>query len=237
MRPDQTPATGPADKAAELAHHPRRVAPIELGLRPAHDAPATARAAVSAGLAAHLGEVVLADALLLVAELVTNSGRHAQAPADAVITVRAELRADVLRVEVVDSGTGGAVARRTPDLHNGGGFGLNLVETLSARWGVDRNRGTRVWAELARPRTAARQTTIDDGAAREHDQPDRGRPDAAALTARAQAANRQAAAACEAAARAQENARRAHHRCTELRAQSARGGQGRHNAPHRVKAA
>src|SRR3982750_2761636 len=89
MRPDQTPATGPADKAAELAHHRSLVAPIELGLRPAHDAAATARAAVSAGLAAHLGEVVLADALLLVAELVTNSVRHAQAPADAVITVRA----------------------------------------------------------------------------------------------------------------------------------------------------
>jgi hypothetical protein len=32
------------------------------------------------------------------------------------------------------------------------GFGLNVVEALSQRWGVDRDAGPRVWAELAIPR-------------------------------------------------------------------------------------
>jgi hypothetical protein len=59
------------------------------------------------------------------------------------------MRADVVLLQVTDCGTSGAVARRPPDLHGGGGFGLNVVEVVSRRWGVDRDAGTRVWAELA----------------------------------------------------------------------------------------
>jgi hypothetical protein len=55
----------------------------------------------------------------------------------------------VLSLEVQDRGTGGAITRRTPDLQHGGGFGLNVVDVVSRRWGVDRGAGTRVWAELA----------------------------------------------------------------------------------------
>ena len=93
----------------------------------------------------------LADAQLLVAELVANSVRHADAAADAAISVRGHLRADVLCLEVGDRGTSGSISRRAPDLERGGGFGLNLVETLSWRWGVHRDAGTHVWAELAFP--------------------------------------------------------------------------------------
>jgi hypothetical protein len=54
-----------------------------------------------------------------------------------------------VRLEVEDDGRTGSIARRVPDLQKGGGFGLNVVERLSARWGVDRDAGTRVWAEIA----------------------------------------------------------------------------------------
>jgi anti-sigma regulatory factor (Ser/Thr protein kinase) len=115
------------------------------------NAAAAARAAVSAWMAGQVSETMLADAQLLVVELVTNSVRHADAPADAVISVRAQASVDVVRLEVEDDDRTGSIARRAPDLQNGGGFGLNVVERLSARWGVNRDAGTRVWAELAFP--------------------------------------------------------------------------------------
>ena len=90
----------------------------------------------------------------LAAEVVTNSVRHADTAGGAVVTVRAEIRGDALRVEVEDGGSGGSVARRAPDLLHGGGCGLNLVNALSRRWGVVRDAGTRVWAELAIPAVA-----------------------------------------------------------------------------------
>jgi serine/threonine-protein kinase RsbW len=125
------------------------VCPFEVTLAAALDAPAAARAAVRAWMAGHVGETLLADAELLVGELVANSVRHADAPDDAVVNIRGHLRADGLRLEVVDGGRSGSISPRTPDLEYGGGFGLHLVELLSRRWGVDRDAGTRVWAELA----------------------------------------------------------------------------------------
>jgi len=101
-----------------------------------------------------VGEKMLADALLLVSELVGNSIRHADAPADAVISVHAHVRADVLCPEVQDRGCTGSIARRAPDLQHGGGFGLNLVDAVSQGWGVNRDVGTRVWAEIAFPAAA-----------------------------------------------------------------------------------
>jgi serine/threonine-protein kinase RsbW len=97
----------------------------------------------------HASDAMLVDAQLLISEMVANSVRHADAPADAVIRVRARVRADVLRLEVADRGRSGSIARRAPDLQRGGGFGLNVVETLSRRWGVHRDAGTQVWAEIA----------------------------------------------------------------------------------------
>jgi anti-sigma regulatory factor (Ser/Thr protein kinase) len=102
-------------------------------------------------MAGHVSETMLADAQLLVVELVANSVRHGNAPPDAVVRVRAQIGADVVLLEVEDRGTAGSVARRAPDLEHGGGFGLHVVEALSRRWGVNRDAGTRVWAELAFP--------------------------------------------------------------------------------------
>jgi serine/threonine-protein kinase RsbW len=152
MRPRQTvpaesarEASPPGAMASDLA------GPFEVMLPAALDAPAAARVAVSAWMAGHVSETTLADAQLLVAELVTNSVRHADARTDAVVSVRAQVRAGVVRLEVEDHGSTGSIARRAPDLQHGGGFGLNVVEMLSARWGVNRDVGTRVWAEIAFP--------------------------------------------------------------------------------------
>lgn len=150
MRPHQTVPRQPKPEPG-----PRGVMPtglvdaFEVSLAAGVDAPAAGRAAVTAWLAGHVSEAVLADAQLLVSELVANSIRHADAPADAVVSVRAQATADILRLEVEDRGRPGSITRRPPDLDHGGGFGLNVVETLSARWGVNREVGTRVWAEIA----------------------------------------------------------------------------------------
>jgi anti-sigma regulatory factor (Ser/Thr protein kinase) len=151
MRPDPTAPQATPELGPLRVNGSRPADPFEVSLASEDDAPAAARAAVTAWMAGHVSETVLTDALLLVSELVANSVRHAEAPADALVSVRAQIRADVLCLEVEDGGTSGAIARRAPDLSYGGGFGLNVVEVLSRRWGVERDAGTRVWAELAFP--------------------------------------------------------------------------------------
>ena len=99
---------------------------------------------------------MLDNALLLVTELVSNSVRHSGMPAGAGVVVGLTLTPADVRIDVDDPGRGGAIAPRPPDPESGG-FGLNLVQTLSERWGVERaaQGGTRVWAQLARaPLTA-----------------------------------------------------------------------------------
>jgi anti-sigma regulatory factor (Ser/Thr protein kinase) len=155
MRPHHTAPPQPTkDGLLPGAPQGDLVGPFELTLAADVDAPAAARAGVAAWMAAHVAATTLADVQLLVVELVTNSVRHADTPADAVVSIRVEIQGDAVRVEVADRGSGGSIARRAPDLHAGGGFGLNLVEALSWRWGVDRDAGTRVWAELGIPAVA-----------------------------------------------------------------------------------
>jgi len=154
MRPREMAAPESTREACPPPAIPRDlVGPFEVTLAAGLDAPAAARAAFSAWMAGHVSETMLVDAQLLVVELVANSVRHGNAPPDAVVRVRAQVGADVVRLEVEDRGTAGSVTPRAPDLEHGGGFGLQVVETLSRRWGVNRDAGTRVWAELAFPAT------------------------------------------------------------------------------------
>jgi anti-sigma regulatory factor (Ser/Thr protein kinase) len=111
-------------------------------------APATARRALTRWLSSRTTDGLLSDAPLVVSELVTNSMLHAGLPGDAVVSVCAEIADGVLRIEVEDGGTNGAVIRRTPNRRDGGGFGLNIVDAVAARWGVERRTGTLVWVEL-----------------------------------------------------------------------------------------
>jgi anti-sigma regulatory factor (Ser/Thr protein kinase) len=119
-------------------------------------APGAARIVV-ARLRGRVPAPVLDTAQLLVSELVTNSVRHSGASAGASVVVRVRLTDSMVRLEVSDPGCDGVIAPRVPDLQGGGGVGLNLVGTLSERWGLERiaGGGTRVWAQLARAPAAS----------------------------------------------------------------------------------
>ena len=113
--------------------------------------PAAATAARSVVIHALTGRVdgrVLADAELVVSELVTNSVQHAGLSADDFVRVGAAVSDGVLRLEVDNPGATGAIARRDPDSEHSG-FGLRIVEALADVWGVSRRGHTRVWVELA----------------------------------------------------------------------------------------
>jgi serine/threonine-protein kinase RsbW len=88
---------------------------------------------------------------LLISELATNSVLHSGAIPGDDLLLRVQPSKTTVRLEVEDSGRGDVVVARPPDLNGGGGFGLNLVHTLSERWGVEYAvaGGTRVWARLS----------------------------------------------------------------------------------------
>jgi anti-sigma regulatory factor (Ser/Thr protein kinase) len=114
-------------------------------------APRAARHRVADCVADQVTPAVLADAKLLISEMVSNSVRHSAAAGQAVV-VRVGVERTLLRLEVEDSGCAGEIAPRAPDLNNGGGLGLQLVHELSERWAIERaaGGGTLIWAELRR---------------------------------------------------------------------------------------
>jgi hypothetical protein len=73
--------------------------------------------------------------------------------ADDPLRLTASLDTTTLRLQLRDNGTGGTVARRTPQRdEDAGGFGLDLVARLSSAWGSARDaQGTTVWLELPMP--------------------------------------------------------------------------------------
>jgi serine/threonine-protein kinase RsbW len=83
--------------------------------------------------------------LLLSTEIVGNAVRHAKLDADQRIVFFARLQPDFARIEVADPGVG-----FDPELVDPSGFGLRLLRKLAARWGVDRERGCKVWFEVDR---------------------------------------------------------------------------------------
>jgi anti-sigma regulatory factor (Ser/Thr protein kinase) len=132
----------------ESAELDRRADLMEVSVSAGAAGPAVARRALRHWLAAHGSDQVLVDASLVVSELVTNSVRHAGLPKGARVRVSAALAAGVLRLEVQDGGTSGTVAPRAPSEDGGGGFGLNIIEAVALRWGVERHGATLLWAEL-----------------------------------------------------------------------------------------
>ena len=107
-----------------------------------------ARSAVAHALTGRVDGRVLADAELVVSELVTNSVEHAGLSADDFVRVGAAVSDGVLRLEIDNPGAAGTIAARDPDSERSG-FGLRIVETLADAWGVSRKGHTRVWVELA----------------------------------------------------------------------------------------
>jgi anti-sigma regulatory factor (Ser/Thr protein kinase) len=88
--------------------------------------------------------------VLLLSELVTNSVRHSGSglPGQRVtVTVLSE--GEVIRVEVTDRSGVTVPVLRPADSGAEGGRGLYLVDSLAARWGVERaGDRTTTWFEL-----------------------------------------------------------------------------------------
>jgi anti-sigma regulatory factor (Ser/Thr protein kinase) len=144
--------SGAAVGEVPAASAPPRPGPGDLGdvtLLSNAQLPRTARAAVSGWLDGRVSATVLADALLLVSELVTNAFLHVDRPTGAPVRVRSGAENGSLWVEVGNRGSAGAVERREPSTDGSGGFGLQLVELLAADWGVTHVDGTEVWFTLA----------------------------------------------------------------------------------------
>jgi serine/threonine-protein kinase RsbW len=123
-----------------------QMAPVDIRVPLTAAAAASIRHAIADALAGHVPNRTVADAQLVLSELVTNSVRHSGLDGDAMLRIAASLAGGVLRLEVIDEGEGAVVVR--PPSIAGGGFGLNVVEMLSRAWGVEREDTTRVWVEM-----------------------------------------------------------------------------------------
>jgi anti-sigma regulatory factor (Ser/Thr protein kinase) len=90
--------------------------------------------------------------VLLVSELVSNAVEHG-GPHGPTSTVGVEVdaRADRVRVEVTDAGTGEPVVGNG-SVHRPSGRGVLLVESIADRWGCNRLPvGKTVWFEVVLP--------------------------------------------------------------------------------------
>jgi anti-sigma regulatory factor (Ser/Thr protein kinase) len=98
------------------------------------------------------GPDAVADAALVVSELLSNAIRHARPLPGSLVEVTWAVDGDLVEIAVSD---GGSATRPRPahaSLSSLGGRGLAIVEHLSCRWGVsgDDSRTT-VWAVLPAP--------------------------------------------------------------------------------------
>ncbi len=101
----------------------------------------------------------LDTASLLVTEIVTNAVLHAMAP----MTLRVEVGADVVRIEVRDG------SQLRPRMHAfsataATGRGLRLLESLAVQWGVrpEPGGGKIVWFEVGAPSESAWELAAED---------------------------------------------------------------------------
>jgi anti-sigma regulatory factor (Ser/Thr protein kinase) len=106
------------------------------------DAVGAARQLVN-GHTTSLGFQQRQDAALMVSELVTNAVLHGVG----AISLRIDVEADAVRVEVADEGNVAVAPSPEPGAH--GGWGLRIVEQLADDWGVLEG-STRVWFQLGR---------------------------------------------------------------------------------------
>jgi len=106
------------------------------------DAGRRARAFIAQRFGGIVAEHVLADARLVTTELVNNAVVHGEGR----VVLRAQLRANALRVEVIDEGTGNAPKIRE-EADADGGRGLRIVDAVAVRWGTFEGT-THVWADV-----------------------------------------------------------------------------------------
>jgi anti-sigma regulatory factor (Ser/Thr protein kinase) len=113
---------------------------------------AARRRVVADLLSAGIFESVVADAAIVISELMSNALRHAKPLPGAVIRVGWMLASDHVELEVSDGGGATTPTRNDPGQSATSGRGLGIVEKLSRRWGVRQDSGEMtVWAEVPVP--------------------------------------------------------------------------------------
>ena len=96
-----------------------------------------------------LSASTLYDASLCLSELVTNAVQHPGAEAGDRLELRLTLTDEVLRVTVVDPGSGFQPGE--PREGDDRGWGLFIVDRLASRWGSEPSQGrTVIWFEMDR---------------------------------------------------------------------------------------
>jgi hypothetical protein len=111
------------------------------------DGPARARRIIAEELASRLPAQALADVKLMVSELVTTGVLQTDAEEDAPVVLDVAINGSI-RCGVLDRGPG--FATRAHHDGPGGGWGLQIVEHLADRWGIQCSRSphrTEVWFE------------------------------------------------------------------------------------------
>lgn len=117
---------------------------VELDLQPDLGSPRQARESIRT-LAAD--DIRAAEAILVVSELVTNAVRYSDPP-DSHIHVRGSIVGDVTLLVAVTNAGSLSDAARAADKRSGG-WGLQIVEALVDRWGIDQSDGhVTVWFEI-----------------------------------------------------------------------------------------
>ncbi|MGC4894208.1 ATP-binding protein [Micromonospora sp. DT31] len=118
-------------------------------------------------LAGVVAPALLADLVAVLAELVGNAVRHADALPGGVIRVAWRLRltehGPSVQVRVTDGGSGAGPRLRTASPDACDGRGLHIVSGLATRWGVERDGlGQSVWAQFD-PASAQRPDLVTAG--------------------------------------------------------------------------
>lgn len=114
-------------------------------LKPDSHAPSVARQYVE-DHSDHLPAELIADAQLLVSEIVTNALRHGRG----AITLRVRLDEPRLGIAVTDEGPG-VPTQRDPGIEEASGRGLLIVDAVARAWGVDSVPGAdgkTVWFDI-----------------------------------------------------------------------------------------
>jgi anti-sigma regulatory factor (Ser/Thr protein kinase) len=122
---------------------------LELWLNPDPAAVAASRRSIEAIPEIARDRQLQLNVQLVVSELVTNGVRYGGA--DGPLLVLLTVKGDVVRLEVVDTGSGfdrGAVMATPIDPRAVSGRGLHLVDAIADRWGLVYEGTTRVWAEF-----------------------------------------------------------------------------------------
>jgi anti-sigma regulatory factor (Ser/Thr protein kinase) len=122
------------------------------------EAASLARARAMVGRVVDAPREVVADAQLVMTELLANEIKHGRYPPGDPLMCRARRKASVLRLEVTHRGPGFHMPRAPVPISlrlRETGWGLALITRIADRWGVDDRADRRlVWAEIDVPARA-----------------------------------------------------------------------------------